>query len=443
MTGQRNVDAEYDALCRILSEPVVRAAECCAVPHSVDDSLGYKIVHEFAKLNGTASTVWAEVKGLPFVYPLERDQWRFVDSARSYFTARLEERNDDHLELNRFLTNHYEQEQRSIPDKDSPRARELEWLVAYHLAPVAPRECVTRLTAFGEQSLQASRVADVKAVLDLFKEQHRWLSAYDLEQTYFEGRYAYSKGEYPTAESRFNVVWETAGPNQMKAISSHLLGMIWMSRSAKDGLSRAEQLFRESLQIGRDLNLKHHIAMVLNSLGSVLVKLGDRKTEEEIEALFQESLQIGRDLNLKHHIGAVLNSLGSVLAKWGGDAGAKQAEGLFRESLQIFQDIGDRGGEAKVLNSLSSLLVRFGDRKSEEEAEALCRKNLQIVRSIGDRPGEAILNSLLARLSESRGDFSQACEQLEQVISINEELGITRFADKNIEWLNSLRSKLP
>ena len=86
-------DTGLEALCTILPSETLLATELCALPHSLDDELGYRIVHTFTNLNGTARATWTDVKQLPFVYPYEDASYRFTDVARRFFVSRLKGRN--------------------------------------------------------------------------------------------------------------------------------------------------------------------------------------------------------------------------------------------------------------------------------------------------------------------------------------------------------------
>ncbi|HXO19876.1 MAG TPA: tetratricopeptide repeat protein [Thermoanaerobaculia bacterium] len=476
---------EYDLLCEALPAPIVQAAELCALPHFVDDQVAYQILHDFANLNGTARRTWAEVKRLPFVYPYEQGRWRFIDAARIHFSSRLEQNNGMYLSLHQYLVEKLEEQRRQVEDVSAPEARELEWRIAYHLAPFHPERAVERLIAFGESAAQAHQLADVRGVIDLFEEQKRWLSGFRIERAYFEGRYAYALQNYPIAEDRFAFVWEHGRPDLMKAISGHLLGRILESRGGRSrqeeaerlygeslrllrsigdrrgvamvlnslggvlvalgGRSRqqeAERLYRESLRIGRELGLQRNVAMVLNSLGVVLVALGGHSRQEEAEGFYRESLRIGRELGLQRHVAMVLNSLGGVLVALGGRSRQQEAEDLYHGSLKLLRSIGDRRGVAMVLNSLGGLLVALGGRSRQQEAERLYRESLKIERSIGNRRGEAMVLFRLSRLAEELREFAQAHQYLENVISIEAELGNLRHMEQNRRRLEELRRKL-
>ena len=128
------------------------------------------------------------------------------------------------FDLHGFLKEYYEDFRKRTEDQNTPRVRELEWNVAYHLAPLDPPAAVERLLEFVENAAVASRLADVRGVLDLFEEQTQWLKPFEVERAYFQGRYAYARSDYDVAEDRFKLVWEKSEPSRIKAIAGHLLG---------------------------------------------------------------------------------------------------------------------------------------------------------------------------------------------------------------------------
>ena len=399
-----NPNTEYDLLCEVLPQPVVQAAELCALPHSVDDALGYGIIHNFASVDGTARAVWAEVKQLPFVYPYEDKSWQFAESARIYFVARLERRNGTYLALHRYLKERLEADLQRVQNANTPKARELDWRITYHLAALDAQTAVEHLFEMGEQAARTNRLADMRGLLDLFREQQRWLAPFEVERAYFEGRYAYARHDYRTAESCFEFVWEHGRPNLMTAIAGHLLGIIWTRRGGRKWLLKAEEVIRGSLELCRQLGDLYGEAHVLNSLGSVLVELGGRKHFEEAEKLYRRSLVLRPQVGDVHGEAMVLNSLGGVLVRLGGKKKLAEAEKLYRRSLKLLRKLGDRHGEAMVLTSLGGVLVDLGGRKHLEEAEALYRQCLEIERQLDNPRGEAmVLNSLGGALSKLGG----------------------------------------
>jgi tetratricopeptide (TPR) repeat protein len=444
-TNIQNPSKEYDLLCNELPKNVAQAIEMCALPHALTDALGYEIIHGFAKFNGTARAVWAELKQLPFVYPYEDDQYRFEQPARAHFVSKLEQRNGTFLELNNYLQEYFSAERKQVTTPDAPQARELDWRIAYHLAPVSPKKSVERLMELGEKAARSNQMSDVKSVIDIFEEQTRWLSDYGVERAYFEGRYAYARRDFKVAESKFDLVWNQGQNNMLKAISGHLLGIIWAKKSEQQWLRRAEKVLRESLDIEITIGHREGESMVLTTLGDVLVDLGGRKNLEEAEQCYRRSLEIGEKLGLDHHIAMVLNSLGGVLVKLGGRERLEEAERYYHRSLEIGERLGLQSHQAKVLTSLGDVLVKLGGRKHLDEAERHYRRSLELEKILGNSRGEAMVLTSLGGVLVKLGDHArleEAERQYRRSLEIDLSSGNRRGQAMTLNSLGDVLVKL-
>lgn len=417
MNQTANQRKEFDFLCQVLPENLVKAAEVCSLPHTVNNELGYKILHDFAGLNGTAKAIWAEVKNLPFVYPYEEEGWRFDDTARIYFKDRLEKRNGTFTELNQYLKSYYENELQREQIKTVPHARELEWRVTYHLAPVEPEAAIERLKKFGERAAQGNRISDMKGVIDLLEEQKHWLSTYRIERAYFEGRYEYSKKNYISAEKKFRLVWEQGKADEIKAIAGHLLGHILQGRNTAACLTAAEKLFRESLKILKDIGDQRGVAMVLNSLGGILQRKGSFDKAIDV---FQKSYAILEELGDQHGQAMVLNSQGGVLQRKGK---FDEAIDEFNKSYAILVELKDQRGQAIVLNSLGGVLQR--KRKFDEAIKAFTESYVLRI-ALGDQLGLAMVLNSLGGVLHRKGDFNGAIDAFKKSAVIGEAIGDKR-----------------
>ena len=187
---------------------------------------------------------------------------------------------------------------------------------------------VTNQSLCAQMVCNSLKAADMKAVVDLCEEQKAWLERHEVEVAFFTGQYAYALGDYRKAEACFGVVWEKGHPSRIKAIAGHLLGVIWARRARgkeKSLLDRAERVMRESLQLGTRLQIPHHVAQVLNSLGGVLAAGGDKSKLAVAEGYYRQSLQTLRRLGDAH-----------------GGLGADEPR------LLVARALGDRGAEARV-----------------------------------------------------------------------------------------------
>jgi tetratricopeptide (TPR) repeat protein len=465
-----NFGNEYDLLCRELPSPLVKAVELCALPHILDDGLGYQIIHEFAKLNGTARAAWTELKQLPFIYPYEEEQWRFAQSARAHFISRLEKQTDIYLELNTYLKNYFNREHERIQYTDTPQARALEWRIAYHSAPVAPEEAVKRLRQFGEEALNSNRLADVKGVLDVFEEQNRWLSAYQVERNYFEGRYHYLRRDYFRALSPLKRVYATHQHSRSVAIAAHFLGVIYRSQHH---LVEAAEVLEESIQIGRELDIRSHVVQTLNTLGTVYRDL--RRLDAAVQAL-EEARDIATSLNDQSQRGQILNTLGTVYRDLRRPDAAVQA---LEEARDIATSLNDRASKAQTLNTLgtvyrdlrrldaavqaleesvqigrelemwhhtgqalNSLGIVYRLQYKYVESELVILESKDIIEQSGDKEGKAMVWFSLGQLYHQSGRLERARAAYVRSLEINNLLGNRYFVGKIDAVLQQLDDRL-
>jgi len=440
MTRELDLSTQYEQLCTSMGEPIATAVEVLALPHWFNEDLALEILGRFGNLNGDARSALAEVKGLPFVYPYESAGWRLVPSARAHFTAKLAARDHIHLDLNRLLVEYFDGVLKQMPDFDSREARETVWRMAYHLAPVKPEESVKCLHKLGERATARERLADMKAITDLVREQHQWLAAYDVDLLYFEGHYAYAQGRLGAAEACFAKVWERAEPSKMKAVAGHLLGVMWMlTKQKRDWALRAKGILAESLELGQRLGETLHQAMVLNSLGGALVKLGGRDNLKDARDAFECSLELGRQLGDTHHQAMALLSLGKALVKLGGRDNLEDARSRLERSLEILEDCGDIHGQAMVLNSLGGALVKLGGRDNLKDARDAFECSLEILEDLGDIRGQAMVLVSLSTWAETAGDKPRACSYMEQAIVLYGDLGLSWNVQSSQRRLDRLR----
>ena len=162
----------------------------------------------------------SDVKQLPFVFPYEEHSWRFVRSARAYLLQRLKQRDGTYRELNQSLVEYFQAARRRVTNGHESEARELDWRIAYHLAPQDAESSVRQLEQLlVDATVAEGGLADMKAVVDLCEEQKAWLERHEVEVAFFTGQYAYALGDYRKAEACFGVVWEKGHPSRIKAIA--------------------------------------------------------------------------------------------------------------------------------------------------------------------------------------------------------------------------------
>jgi predicted ATPase len=193
---------------------------------------------------------------------------------------------------------------------------------------------------------------------------------------------------------------------------------------AQADYAAADPLFREALDIARQLGDKRGIAVSLNALG-----INDRNRGEAAVAhsLFEESLSLWRELGDSRAIARSVSNLANV-AKSQRDFA--RARSLHEECLSIFSGLGDRAGVAWSLNSQ-------GDVAREEEdfagAQALYERSLAIFRELGDYWGVAGTLNDLGNLAREQGNAPTAHslyrESLKTFQSLEHKRGIARLLE--------------
>jgi predicted ATPase/serine/threonine protein kinase len=148
----------------------------------------------------------------------------------------------------------------------------------------------------------------------------------------------------------------------------------------------ADPLFREALDIARQLGDKRGIAVSLNALG---VNDRNRGQPAVAHSLFEESLALWRELGDQKAVARALSNLANVVKSQGDFA---RARALHAECLSIFTGLGDRAGVAWSLNSQGDVARDEGHFRG---AQMLYEQGLAIFRGLGDYWGIAgTLNDL-------------------------------------------------
>jgi len=169
---------------------------------------------------------------------------------------------------------------------------------------------------------------------------------------------------------------------KIKAAGFHNLGIIFRFRGE---YAEAEELYRESLNIKRNLEDKQGIAATLHQLGIIHQLRGGHAEAEE---LYRESLDISRDLEDKQGIAATLHQLGIIHQLRGEHA---EAEELYRESLNIKRNLEDKQGIAATLHRLGMLYEEQG---KHEEALKNYFDSFKIFSQLDPLDAEAVIKRL-------------------------------------------------
>jgi len=208
-------------------------------------------------------------------------------------------------------------------------------------------------------------------------------------------------------------------------------GLEWLTETGDTdwGLRLGSALFRfwetrEHLTEGRDrlgklLKLPGSVApttlraRALFAAGVLAAEQGDYASAE---ALFRESLDISRQLSDTQGVAVSLNALAVLARNWGDVA---RAHSLCEESLEAWRELGDLKAVARSLSNLANMVTLQGDYSRARSLYAEC---FSIFRGLGDRTGVAWSLNHQGDVARDQGDTAAARELYEQGLAIFREL---------------------
>ena len=189
---------------------------------------------------------------------------------------------------------------------------------------------------------------------------------------YVLGMHEYRQRRFPRAMKYFQQVVASGARNRDEAIAGHLLANYWSRQRPR--WSAAEKLYKDSIQIGRDLGIKFHVAQVEHSYANLLARQQPRWGAAE--KLYKDSIQIDGSLGNKYGVAQSMHSYAILLARqqprWG------DAEKLYENSIQIGRDIDNQFHIAQVA-------FKFG--------EFLCENSIDMPRGLALLKASLDLNS--------------------------------------------------
>jgi predicted ATPase/serine/threonine protein kinase len=191
----------------------------------------------------------------------------------------------------------------------------------------------------------------------------------------------------------------------------------------------ADPLFREALDIARQLGDKRAIAVSLNALG---VNDRNRGKAATAHSLFEESLLLWRELGDQKAAARSLSNLANVFKSQGDYA---RARALHAECLSIFSGLGDRTGVAWSLNSQGDVARDQGD---FGDAKTLYEQGLAIFWELGDRWGIGATLNDLGNLAMAERNTSIARSLYRESLKTFQELRHKRGIARLLECFASL-----
>lgn len=199
--------------------------------------------------------------------------------------------------------------------------------------------------------------------------------------------------------------------------------------------SNRESLYRQALDVCRQIGNKRCEAVALNNLGGVFEDSGD---SVETEKLYEESRQVLRAVGDRNGEANALNNIGTVREGRGDLPGAKQA---YERALTDFTNLGSKSGQSLALLNIAAVFELQGDliqaRKTMERSLVLCRE------SGAKGPYLAGLLASMADIQFRQGDLDEAEklyeESLSMTVPLGEEASATIRAELGGIWIERNR----
>lgn len=191
----------------------------------------------------------------------------------------------------------------------------------------------------------------------------------------------------------------------------------WNLGSAQWGIGRydtAETLFRESLDLYRQVGDQRGIAEALMGLGDVTRRRG---AFEEARTYFQETLALSREAGDQIGMGQAMGRLGVIARNLGDYA---EAEAQYQSALAIFEQAQELSRVAGIRSGLGLIAI---DQGRYAEARAHYMASLELSRKVGNRTGTALILTGLGWATYMEGNYEDAREHTEESLAISREVG--------------------
>lgn len=173
---------------------------------------------------------------------------------------------------------------------------------------------------------------------------------------------------------------------------------------------RAEQCYREVLQIQRTERNLTAVAHTLVNLGNLLIASDH---PEKARPYYLEALDLLRQLQDHRGLGILYNNLALQEAR---DGQWDQAVASFKQALDHHRVVGNEEGLAVTYSQLGKCYL---DQEDLTRAERCLNNASEHYIKLGNEPAEAAVLRLLATVYEVRSDLVSARRCLERVISLD------------------------
>ena len=259
---------------------------------------------------------------------------------------------------------------------------------------------------------------NIRAALDFAVSHGDAATALRLASSLF--KFWYERSHFAEGRSRAEQILalEGSGDPSLKRERAKLLNDYGNYLYSQGELDKADDSYREALDVREELGLEQEQAGSYNNVALIARERGDFG---EAERLLERALEINRRLSRKDWEAKNLNNLGILALRRGDPELAAERQ---EESRAVFRELHDRWGQAMALCDLGLARLRLNDLDAADKA---CQESLRLRQDTGDVRGIASSLRAIGEIAAERGtsDIARArfLEALERSAEIQDESG--------------------
>lgn len=192
---------------------------------------------------------------------------------------------------------------------------------------------------------------------------------------------------------------------------------------------KAIEIFKEEIELAKDLDVKDERAQSLHDLGSVYLRKGDY---ERAEDFLQSAIGLRNKINDSEGLSDSLNNLGIIYYNKGE---LDKALEYYERGLDIDEELGNIRGISSRLNNLGLI---YRDKGELKKALDYTETSLDIKEEIGDKHGTVISLGNIGLLYHYRGELEKSLDHYERGLDVAKEIGDKHGAALSLNNIGNL-----
>jgi tetratricopeptide (TPR) repeat protein len=237
----------------------------------------------------------------------------------------------------------------------------------------------------------------------------------DSSQLFEQGRTEYLNGQFAAAAVSLNSALRGIDRSDY-TVRARVLAMLGDVYTSEDELSKAEQVYRESLALYEKLDDKKETAHLLRDIAAVYSL---QRRDDEALRLLQKALKLTRAIHATGLEAEVLNIMGVVYYRQHHNS---RAEGFFKQALDVASKPQVSADVGEFLNNLGNV---YQAEHKYGEAESSLKQALKYIEAeLGASHPELIFTlSSLGSLYTATARYADAEQQYQRALAILEPVG--------------------